>query len=117
MGRSRQVSRREVMAARIVAARAGAGVRAQTIYLPPAVIDRMKAVMRWSTSEIRAGNPAARDAVDPLPDSVSDLVETAVWAEVLRLEKLHNGARGKRSLSRPRKAIPRRAATSPPGAD
>lgn len=117
MARETHVSRRNVMDERIAAAESAEGVKSRSYALPPALVARVNAAVQFARARIDAGDPAADDEFDPLPDTTSELAESALWAEVLRLEKLHNGARGKRSLSRPRKAIPRRAATSPPGAD
>lgn len=118
MAREIHVSRRDVADAAKAAAAAGEKIRPRSYALPPQLIARVNAAVQWSRDQIAAGEEVATDVDDPLPDGPSALAESALWAEVLRLERLYNqgrpfppvagslprgpGARGRRALSKPR---------------
>lgn len=85
------VARRDVQAA---AASADRSVRKQrSFYLTEDVFDRMRRVAYWArVAAYEAADAGEPVDVEELPPSVSALVETAIWAEVLRWERqLHEG--------------------------
>lgn len=67
--------------------------RQKTWYVTEEIIERVNGAAYWALplalAESRKHKNHDIDQTD-IPDSASDLVETALWAEVLRLEKLHN---------------------------
>lgn len=80
------VSRDEAEQARQVASR---GKRQQkTWYVTEDVAYRVNAAVFWAAPKALEQDPDLDPAA--VPDSASALVETALWAEVLRLEKLYN---------------------------
>lgn len=73
---------------------ASAGKRRQkTWYVTDEVIQRVNGAAYWALPlALATASKHKGEEVDQtnIPDSASDLVETALWAEVLRLEELHN---------------------------
>ena len=118
------VSRDDVDEARDDAAR---GRRIQkSYYVTEEVADRANRAVFWARVHAlsHADKTGEEIDLDALPDSASALVESAMWAEVLRLERLYNegkpfrevaggklkpgpGQRGVNRLKQPRK--PRKA--------
>lgn len=87
------VSRHDVDEARDHAAR---GKRQQkTWYVTKEVIDRANGAVYWALPHALARAQNRGDEVDhsQIPDSSSALVESALWAETLRLERLFNNGR------------------------
>src|SRR5690349_9573861 len=87
------VSRQDVNAARDEAAD---GRRIQkSYYVTEDVADRANRAVFWARVHALAHADQTGDEIDldALPDSASALVESAMWAEVLRLERLYNGGR------------------------
>lgn len=86
------VARRDVEAARDGAAR---GKRMQkTWYLTREVIERANGAVYWALpSALAAASRGGDEEIDTsqIPDSASSLVESALWAEILRLERLFHG--------------------------
>lgn len=76
----------------IVGAREGAtGKRKQkTWYLSEEVIARANAAVYWSLPYALKVEDSAGLDVSRIPDSASSLVESGLWSEVLRLEKMLN---------------------------
>lgn len=112
------VTRQEIEAARDGAAH---GDRVQkSYYVTKEAAERTNAAVFWARVFALSHAQQTGDEVDidALPDSASALVEAAMWAEVLRLEKAYNagepfpqvggklkpgpGQRGVDRLSRPR---------------
>lgn len=89
--RSYVVNREQVEGAR---ERAASGHRSQkTFYLTDEIIQRVNGAVYWSLPLALAKAGGDGEAVDTtlVPDSASALVESALWAEVLRLEHVFNG--------------------------
>lgn len=77
----------------IVNAREGAGSKRKqkTWYLSEDVIERANAAVYWAVPYALRVEGAEDLDVSRIPDSASALVESGLWAEVLRLEKMLNG--------------------------
>ena len=121
------VSREDIDDARDEAAE---GRRIQkSYYVTEEVADRANRAVFWARVHAlaHADKTGEEIDIDALPDSASALVESAMWAEVLRLERLYNdgkpfrevaggklkpgpGQRGVNRLKQPRK--PRQDTTS-----
>lgn len=100
---------------------AAKGERAQrTFYISKEVVERLNGVVYWAQGfAIARAEQTGEDLTEYVPDSASSMVETAIWAEILRVEKAINkgrpfqpaggklrtgpGERGIRRLSEPRK--------------
>lgn len=87
------MSRRDVDDARAAAAR---GRRAKkTWYLTKEVIDRANAAVYWCLPKALAYQETSGQEVDlsEVPSTSSALVESGLWSEVLRLERMYNSGR------------------------
>lgn len=90
MTRQVVVSRRAVADAVLSASR---GMRAlRDFYLPVELIDRMAGTVFWAQSAALSRFQESGDEaiLDEVPDSLTALAETAIWAKVLLLEKALN---------------------------
>lgn len=67
----------------------------RTWYLSQEIVDRARATIYWAhgtahSRAAQAGRQVDVDQLTQLPDSLTSLAETALWAEVMRLERLLN---------------------------
>lgn len=93
------VSRQEVDEARDGAA---GGRRLQkSYYVTEEVADRANRAVFWARVHALSHADQTGDEIDldALPDSASALVESAMWAEVLRLEQLYNNGQPFREVT------------------
>lgn len=94
------VSRQDIDEARDEAA---AGRRIQkSYYVTEEVADRANRAVFWARVHALAhAQQTGEDEIDldAIPDSASALVESAMWAEVLRLERLYNNGDPFRSVT------------------
>ena len=67
----------------------------KSYYVTGEVADRANRAVFWARVHALAHADQTGDEIDldALPDSASALVESALWAEVLRLERLYNNGR------------------------
>lgn len=84
------VTRQDINEARDTAA---SGKRVQkSFYITAEIYDRAIAAVYWSRPYALAQGQMSGEEIDveSLPDSASALVESSLWAEVLRLERLYH---------------------------
>ena len=83
------------------------GRQQKTWYVPSSLVDRVAAAAYWAVPVTLAEARASGAEIDltGIPDSASAIVESALWAEVLRLER----------RAESRAAFPCRTAATPHG--
>ena len=93
------VSRQDVVAARDEAA--DSRRLQKSYYVTEEVADRANRAVFWARVHAlaHADKTGEEIDIDALPDSASALVEAAMWAEVLRLERLYNNGQPFREVA------------------
>ena len=73
----------------------------KSYYVTEEVADRANRAVFWARVHALAHADQTGEEIDldALPDSASALVESAMWAEVLRLERLYNNGRAFRPVA------------------